>query len=363
MYPGLLRRWTSFAVTFLMLGSLTSPAIASEISEGISNGLESFKDRDRGLNDFEIEFEQNDLNMRYGQYAEIEFTANVNEEVEFSLGEDMYPVGLQFQSIATNVALLGGTPEFIDEFCFTVFAKSKISQKEASERICIFAEKNEGLYYPGFVTDRNLAPLQKLNYGSAKIELDDKGSNIRPMFVLGAISKGLELDVSNGEMLIKGDAEEKGVYEFVVMSEDEGRNVFVYKQFVLEVIDQDQQGYQCPTGYYYDSTVGYCVQNAGDLCGEGTFYDPERNECVAYPSNTQCGPGQYYDHFLYRCVNNTYNRCPYNYEWDPYYNRCQRLPYTCSIGLRYSHLSNSCVYMGQRSVLSAHITHHMLADV
>lgn len=346
MKPSLPRRWTSYAVCFLMITSLITPAMAQEIARGIEGSFQAEPEAKVSLNDFKIFFKQEDLNLRYGDYAEVEFSADVNEEVEFKIDEKMFPVGLQLEPIGSNTVLLLGAPEFVDKFCFALTAKSKNSDKEASQRVCLFGEENEELEHPTFISHRDLKAMEAGVYESLEIELDSRHSGIEPLFVLGELPEGLEVDNGRGELSISGETEYTGVFELVALAQSE--DFHVYKQFLLEVRSGADTGYQCDIGYYYDETVGYCVQNQGDICEDGTFYDPDSNQCVRYttPSHISCSPGYYYDHFLYRCVKNDYNRCPYNYEWDPYYNRCERLPNTCSIGYRYSYSSRSCVYVG-----------------
>ena len=296
-----------------------------------------------------INYNQDDLSVKYGEYSEIEFSVTSNEDLEFSIISEMTPVGMELVEIEGNATILAGTPEFTEKFCFVLSAKSKTSDFATSDRVCLFAEENENIEYPKFLTSMYISKFNKDKYASTRISLT-QGSNAEVNFVLGELAQGLDVESQNNSLVIKGTSETSGVFEFLVVAEDTNRGVYTYKQYQLTVDESQNNEYQCDTGYYYDDDLGYCVPNSGKVCPTGEFYDSQSNSCVRYstPSHITCAPGSYYDHFLYRCVQNNYNRCPYNYEFDGYRNRCVRLPNTCSIGYRYNWNTRSCVYVGYR---------------
>jgi hypothetical protein len=304
-------------------------------------------------NDFDIQLNQEDTKLVYGDYIEIELNASINEEVEFTLSEEMFPVGLTIVQLTGNSALLAGVPEFLEKFCFILEAKSKTTQREATKRICLYSENNENLDHPKFEETRYLESFTKGEFSEITIRLDASSDHLEPGYVLGQLPEGLDIQSSTGEAKIFGTPNYQGVFEIVFMVKEETSQgeLYTYKQFQIEVKPETETRYQCDEGYYYDETLGYCIQNAGSTCRNGTFYDPSTNTCVQYrtPPHISCSPGYHYDHFQYRCVRSNTYRCPLNYEYDSWYGRCVRLPYTCSIGYRYDWNFRTCVYAGFRT--------------
>jgi hypothetical protein len=308
----------------------------------------SAQDKNPNFQDYDILFDHQDLAVKYGEYAEIEFYVNSAEAVEFDISTTT-PVGMDLQAVGHNTVLLSGIPEFVDRFCFVLVASNVNLNKQAEERVCLVSEENENLNHPNFETPRHVT-INKNSFERIALKLDARSSHLTPEFILGELPEGMDYQENRGELILSGRTSSDLSFEILVLASDfvQGEEFFVYKQFQIDVRPDVVDRYQCDIGYYYDETLGYCVQNQGSLCAPGTFYDPNLNSCVRYvnPPHVSCAPGSYYDHFLYRCVRNTYQRCPYNYEYDPYYARCVRQPYSCGIGYRYSYIHNSCIYVG-----------------
>jgi hypothetical protein len=337
----LTRRFATILLSVLILLGLTQSASAEE---GEIN--------DNSFNDYQIMYSDDDLSMKYGEYVEVEFKVQTTDSVEFEITSEMKPIGLQLVPMVGGATLLAGIPEFVEKFCFILEVKEVDGDKNAAERICLFSENNDKLDHPKFETQRHLRGLKEDQQGSVTIAMESSSSHVTPQFVQGDLPEGIEYRENRGSMELSGRADKQGVFEFMVQAHDTqgGQEYYVFKQFQLEVDPATDVRYQCDAGYYYDPTLGYCVQNSGSMCGVGEFWDHELNRCVrtVRPRHVTCRPGTYWDHFQYRCVRVVHYRCPYNYEYDEYYNRCVRLPYTCSIGYRYSWNYRSCIYVGYR---------------
>ena len=134
-------------------------------------------------------------------------------------------------------------------------------------------------------------------------------------------------------------------------TDEEGEIVSVWKQFSLNIIEErdEVRRYRCPIGYYYDNIVNHCVQNRGNPCSRGSYYDPDYGTCRSYPSVRYCPSGYYFDHFLRRCVLDSYPRCPWHYRWSPLYGRCVENPYWCPLGYSYDWDWRICVSTGYTS--------------
>jgi len=303
--------------------------------------------------DYKIEYNTEDLSVKYGEYSEIEFFVQTSDEVTFEITSEMKPVGMNITPLENNSMLLSGMPEFISKFCFLLTVKTQDSDKDGTERVCLLAEKNESLNHPNFKTSTYLKSVQKNSFKEIDILVDENSSGITPEFIQGELPEGLDTSTQNNKLTISGKTSYEGVYQVLVLvlKQTTEEEFYVYKQFQLEVKADIVDRYQCDIGYYFDETLGYCVQNSGTACPAGTFYDPELNSCVDYqtPPQVTCRVGTYYDHFLNRCVRDSYQRCPYNYEYDSYYNKCVRSASTCSIGYRYDWSFRSCIYIGNRS--------------
>ena len=334
------RRLYASILSLTLLTFISTTAIAQDL--GVNDNV--------GFQDYQLQFNQEDLALKYGEYSEVEFYVSSTDQVEFLI-EETKPVGMDLYPLTGNSVILSGLPEFVGKYCFVMTVKNQTSEKQATERVCLHAEDNDSLEHPKFETQSHLS-IRKNNHETLNINLESRFSHITPTFVQGNLPEGLNYNEGRGKLVVSGSTSFDGVFTFLVLAQDNqaGQEFYVYKQFQIEVKPDIVDRYQCDTGYYYDETLGYCVQNDGDLCPAGTFYDAQRNSCVNYtrPTHVRCGPGSYYDHFLYRCVRNSYQRCPYNYEYDAYAGRCVRQPYTCSIGYRYSYRYQSCIYVGYR---------------
>ena len=78
----------------------------------------------------------------------------------------------------------------------------------------------------------------------------------------------------------------------------------VYQQMPFHVLKKKEKTptYYCPEGYYYSESAGACMQEKGEACGDGTYYDATTDKCVSYPTRSYCPIGRYYDPYAGRCV-------------------------------------------------------------
>ena len=276
----------------------------------------------------------------YGEYAEVEITSN--QDVDISFADEIIPFGLELEKIDEKTSILYGQVEFLEKLCFLVDARKR-NGKESTERLCVYGVENEEISYPNISTQRNLDEIKVNQYNSLTINIDNDQNVNYETTVLGQLPSGLNVTSTTSEyVILTGTISNPGVYEFVVKAQELNSDIVSYKQFSLEVVEQEVVN-QCAAGYYWDDYLKYCVQAGGRTCGPGTFYDVSSNSCRAYNTSRACRSGTYYDHFLNRCVISSAMRCPLNYEWDGYYTRCVRLPYTCSFAQKYDYRLRRCV--------------------
>ncbi|HEX4925054.1 MAG TPA: hypothetical protein VFV50_13255, partial [Bdellovibrionales bacterium] len=300
-----------------------------------------------------------DLRVVYGQYAEIEILAEpknpATDPYEWSVTSDKLPPGLQLQDTSDKDMLLFGTPQFQGSWCFglSVAQKKEVGTRE----ICLFAQDNADLKYPKFKTDRFLPDGVVDQLYQQYIELDKK--TVASTKLTGDVDKtelpkGLkaEFNALKFRMKISGRASKPAIARLGVKIQD--GTVDTYKQFqiVVNLKPVSGGGESCPPGYYFDPTLGYCVQDQGDNCPPGTYYEPATNSCQPYPQpppTIDCPAGYDFDSYLSRCVPKHSPRCPLNYEWDNWERRCVRKPYTCEPGYQYSWTQKECVWIWQTS--------------
>ena len=97
-----------------------------------------------------------DLQVTYGDYAEIEISTSNDEAINLSLDEEVFPVGMQLEHVSSNRALLLGAPEFLQRFCFIINGEKQSDQSKLAQRVCLFAQNNESFEHPKFQTAREL---------------------------------------------------------------------------------------------------------------------------------------------------------------------------------------------------------------
>ena len=288
-----------------------------------------------------VEIREEDRYLVYGDYAEIEISAE--ESINLSFRDDVVPFGMELEKVDEKSYLLFGAPQFVGKLCFLVDAQT-LRGKSSVERLCLYGDPNEEIQYPVYTEERFLKSVKTYENFSVSFGIEDYDLAVFQSMVT-PIQSGLDINRNHkGQITLEGSLTEAGIYEFVVKSKETNSEVTVYKQFVLEVTESNtDNSYQCAPGYYWDDYLNYCVQASGRTCGYGTWYDHESNSCRAYRTVNYCRAGTYWDHWLNRCVISTAKRCPINYEWDRYYGRCVRLPYTCSYNQRYDYSLRACV--------------------
>jgi len=320
-------------------------------------------DTESVIEDSNFSITQNDdeLNVKYGEYSETEFTLNSSNGEDIGpvkweiIGLASIPVGFELEDTDNSTVLIFGTPEFTNDWCFVLQAETSNGLKTAKE-ICFNSQENEDASYPKFNTEQYLEPAIKNRFYQTTINVNKDSVGSYTGEILEAdIPEELEIQSREGEynFLVKGKMTETGTYRFALKIQDTDSEVGTYQQFQLTVNEEDDSdngidpgsGTLCPPGYYFDESVGYCVQEKLDTCPSGTFYDPQTNNCVQYPQpppTIRCSSGYYFNHFHSRCIRVSYPICPLNYQWNSGCYKCVRLPCTCGIGYYYSWILREC---------------------
>ncbi|MCB0365159.1 MAG: hypothetical protein KDD68_07210, partial [Bdellovibrionales bacterium] len=295
-------------------------------------------------------YDEQELVGRIGDYQELEIALDdaPARPVHWEVLYNTLPAGLSLAEIDSNRSLIYGTPEFTGTWCFVLGARLD-DKLMATSNICMHAEDNDRLEYPRFKTSR-LLPAAKVGKDYEEdidVELSSSWGSWDAELFESELPPGMDWRKrwSKNAIKIKDEPRDAGLFHFAFqVTDSDGRKNT--RQFELNILEEDEDRYSCPPGYYYDDVVGYCVQIRLDTCPDGSYYNPDENACIQYPApppTIRCQPGYYYDHYIDRCVRSGVPRCPINYRWDSYYGRCTRLPYTCSVGERYDWDLGMCV--------------------
>ena len=295
------------------------------------------------------------LLVKYGEYDEIELTldANTNNKpVKWSVTAGSLPEGLTLEDSNTKTAFLYGTSMFTDQWCFLLSAQ--VENNIYNRELCVSSDDNDEMIYPKFKTKSLLKYAIKKQLYEAKIETDSDVPLVYTELISSTIpaDAGVKVEISDDyeTIRLRGRFQTAGLHLLALrLVDQDGYENF--QQFRVNIFDEEPQN-QCPPGYYYDETLGYCVQDRADACPSDTYYDPDRNICVQYPQappSVYCGIDSYYDHFLSRCVRIGYPRCPLNSYFDSYYNQCVRYSYSCPSGFNYNWSSRRCEYIYRRT--------------
>ncbi len=318
-------------------------------------------------NPYRIEFDETNVDFTYGVYRELEIHLNggtIDKDIVWQNIEGDLPPGLVLENSNTTTIRLFGAGEFEDRWCF-VLSTSNTNNTLVSREICVNGIENKELDYPRFKKRAVLPNGEVTKVYRERIKYVAKKKYTYSGEILQSqISKGMKVtfEKKNNRFLVAGTPKEDGVYRFsIVLADQLGHQVS--KQYQFEVLPkveppppdepppvdvipepepQPQPIYQCPPGYYYNPTLGYCVEDRAASCPPGSYYDPYKGSCEHYRTEPTCGYDEYYDYFLERCVQKEYPRCPWNYEYSYYYGRCIRLSYTCSFGYEYDWNSREC---------------------
>jgi hypothetical protein len=332
-------------------------------------------DNEIDSNPYRVEFDEGDLNYPYGTYRELEIHLSggtISSDILWQNIEGELPPGLILENASGRSIRIFGAGKFVDRWCFTLAASNNNNNNNnflAFRELCLNGTENKALDYPR-ATRKGILPNAEVGkvYRERLVFKDKKDYTYTGNITQQSLPKGItvEFQAKNHRFLVAGTPKEKGVFKFTTKLADNLGNV-VSQQYQFEVLPkvvrtpdpdplpdpqpQPQPIYQCPAGYYYSPTLGYCVEDRSTSCPAGSYYDAYKNSCEYYHTEPSCGSNYYYDYFLERCVQKEYPRCPWNYEYSDYYGRCVRQSYTCSFGYYYdwsrqecrrSHNSNSC---------------------
>ena len=334
---------------------------------------------------FRIEYEEADLFFSYQTYKELEVhlaggTTDDDTNLQWQTLDGELPPGLKLEESTGRNIRIFGSGLFVDRWCF-VLAVLKNNNYLTSSEICLNGTDNTSIDYPKLIKS-SLLPIGEENkkYNELLTYTNNKKYKYTGSVVSSYLPKGVKVEYQNKQsrFIVSGTPTESGVFRFVVkLSDDQKRDVS--KQYQFEVVpheDLPQQPdplpdpnqpvdpgpgpgpgpgpspgpypnpepiYQCPPGYYYNPTLGNCVEDRTTTCPPGSYYNSYKDTCEYYRSEPSCGYGYYYDYFLDRCVYKDYPRCPWNYEYSNYYGRCVRQPYTCSYGYQYNWYLKECI--------------------
>ncbi len=137
------------------------------VAEGSEHAQEPAT-RDRGML---IIYDDDDLQVRYGEYSETEFTLAWAEgrgddyrraAIDWQVVGSQLPAGLELAAIGAverTRAVVFGTARFVGRWCFTLAAR--FGERRTSRQVCFFAAHNGRLSYPRFSSSARLDRAQR----------------------------------------------------------------------------------------------------------------------------------------------------------------------------------------------------------
>ena len=186
--------WVLFAVIGGLIFSGLDHALLTNDGEQTAVAESSERDTEREHQDRGalIVFDDDDLQVRYGEYSETEFTLalpryhDTNESrviVDWQVIGAQLPTGMELQPLEERQALVYGTPQFVGRWCFTLAAQFELlpelgsseppsDLRRTSRQVCFFAAHNEQSSYPQFSTATRLDSAEKNREYSEKIRFE-----------------------------------------------------------------------------------------------------------------------------------------------------------------------------------------------
>ena len=217
--------WILFAVIGGLIFSgldhtlLTSGGKHTAVAESSERDTER-EHQDRGAL---IVFDDDDLQVRYGEYSETEFTLalpryhDTNESrviIDWQVIGAQLPAGMELQPLEERQALVYGTPQFVGRWCFTLAAQFELlSELESSDppsdlhstsrQVCFFAGHNEQLSYPHFSTSTRLDRAEKNSKYSEKIRFEHGDRRTSVSVAWHNLPNSLEIETRNRRGYVK----------------------------------------------------------------------------------------------------------------------------------------------------------------
>ena len=290
-----------------------------------------------------LKYDRQDTRVSYGERMKLEvhISDKTNDIVDWVILKSELPPGLRMEKDWEEVEF-HGRPKFTGRWCFVLGARIN-SEDIIEETICLYSKYRETDFnFPRFHSLDPLPIAELWGPYFENIELDENNRGyIRGKVRSSELPESMIAYFENQEFVIDGTPDQEGVFEIILKLKNDLDQVNFRQLQLLVRNGYTERGYSCPPSYYYDESLGYCVQGLGDICENGTYYDEERNGCSPYLQ--QCDYGMYFDDFLEACIPLSYPRCPWGYRWSPYFNRCWTDYNSCDPGYRYSYNRSTCV--------------------
>ena len=225
--------WVLFAVIGGLVFSGLDHALLTDSGEhtAVAEGSEhddGSEQRDRGGL---IVYDDDELQVRYGEYSETEFTLafpryrDTNENrvvVDWQVIGAQLPAGMDLQPLEERQALIYGTPQFVGRWCFTLAAQFELlpelgasgppsELRRTDRQVCFFAARNARLSYPQFSTSTRLDRAEKNRDYSEKIRFEHMNRRTRVSVAWHNLPQSLKIETRNrrGYVKISGEPRDR----------------------------------------------------------------------------------------------------------------------------------------------------------
>ncbi len=294
-------------------------------------------------NGLQLEVDENDLEVTYGEYVRIPIHLNQypRGNVSWEIVEAELPNGLETEDVSQSEFVISGYVAFTGTWCFTLAATESSTGDTGYREICLFGNDNPELNHPRFETPSYLRAQEISDYFTEVVSVESLDGRPVTLYIeRGNVPEDVSFDVEGSSTVVaSGWVSQEGRYYFVVNAIDDFDRE-TSRQFQFHVY---RKVHDCGPNEYFDTNLNRCVPDPIDSCPSGTYYDPELDRCISYPIESHC-PNGYYRDYAGHCV--PYRRiCPIGWHYSRYENRC--LPnwptHYCPIGYKYNYYLEVCV--------------------
>ena len=269
--------WMLFTmVGGLIFSGLDALLIQSSERTAVAEGSERDDEREYQNRDALIVFDDDDLQVRYGEYSETEFILALPRHhdtrenpviVDWQVVGAQLPAGLELQPLEARQALIYGTPQFVGRWCFTLAAQFEFlprpldssapppTMHRTSRQACFFAAHNEQLNYPQFSTATRLDRAEINRTYRERIRFADPARRVRVSVAWHNLPNSLKIETHNRRNYVKLSGTPRDRKNYLVTNASSTSPPQLTELFTVK--DERRSGFETLDKYTYRVTAVY----------------------------------------------------------------------------------------------------------
>ena len=271
--------WVLFAVIGGLIFSGLDHALLTNDGEQTAVAEDSERDdeREHPNRGALIVFDDDDLQVRYGEYSETEFTLalpryhDTDESrviIDWQVIGAQLPAGMELQPLEERQALVYGTPQFVGRWCFTLAAQFELLPElessdppsdlhSTSRQVCFLSAHNEQLSYPHFSTSTRLERAEKNSKYSEKIRFERGDRRTSVSVAWHNLPNSLEIETRNRRGYVKISGKPRDRDSHVVFSGNASKKTSPRVDELFTIKDERQSRFEELDHYAYRITAIY----------------------------------------------------------------------------------------------------------